>query len=1194
VSHLSLRLFGAFQAALNGDPITGFESVKTQALLAYLVLEADRPHSRLKLAGLLWPERPDATARNNLRHALSTLRRAIGDRGPGLAASETSPLLMVRRETVQFSRAGDCWVDVHAFRSLIADGVDRSSVTSLGEAISLYRGDLLEGFYVSESPVFEDWMLLMRDRLQRQAASELRNLVAETARRGDHDAAGRYAWHWVELEPWQEEAHRQLMQVLAMSGRRTEALAQFEACRRTLQDEFGIDPSGTTSRMFEQIRDGTFVPKVLTLRQIVTVLPGADQVSRDNAGLPRFVARERELAQLDQHLRAAGEGRSHAVFVTGEAGYGKTALLQAFARRAQAADPQLVVMGGSCNAYTGVGDPYSPFREILEQAADGGDTAATEGWSDEGRLPRVQPIAIQALLAHGRDLIGVFVPASTLKRCVSTGEALKYGWAAELREAIERVGAKPPGSVAQDDLFEQYTALIRAISQQVPLVLVLDDLQWADLGSTSLLFHLGRRLGRSRVLLLGAYRPEELALGRNSERHPLMPVIHEFKRDWGDTEIDLHLAESRRFMEALLANEPNALGAQFGETLLRRTGGHALYTVELLRGMQVRGDLIQDTEGRWIEGPMLNWDVLPSRVEAVIAERVDRLPASLREMLRWASVEGEIFTAEIVARSMGGNLQETIASLSGELDRRHRLVRAQGVQQMAGRRISRYRFRHILFQTYLYNSLDEVEHVHLHEQVGRTLEGLYQGSDDALAAAAPQLAWHFERAAMADEAVRYCELAGQRAIRMLAYQEAIAHLTRGLELLEQLPASPERDRREVGIRLAIASPIMILQSWGAPELVDHYGRVEELATRSSDIPRQLQLMSLVRGYYLTRAEHQRAIESARQSCALAERLEDPCYISMVHAHWSIALMFLGDFASSRTHIHQVLALFDREAFNALGLVSTGGDPEVGTLIFAAYTYWYLGYPDQALQVSKRALALAKSLDDPLSIVLALGLKNRVHRWLRDVWAVEALIETLHRTWTEYHMPLGAANALQDRAWVLSERGQPEEGIPLYRQGLETWAASGMCNHMTEFHGVLAEMHGRAGQPEEGLRLIAKAMAFMERTEERYHEAELYRLRGELLLLQDKDNALRAADDFRRAIEVAQRQSAKMLELRAAMSLCNLWRKLASPEALWRTQGAPEELAKARQYLAEVYDWFTEGFNTRDLQEAKRLLDSAHP
>ncbi|MGC9335894.1 MAG: BTAD domain-containing putative transcriptional regulator, partial [Anaerolineae bacterium] len=411
MARLSLSLLGAFQAALDDEPITSFESVKAQALLAYLALEPDRPHSRVTLAGLLWPDRPDAAARNNLRHALSRLRRAIGDRGP--KASEGQPFLLVTRETAQFNCASDCWVDVHAFQSLLADGVQQSSVASLADAVALYRGDLLEGFYVSESPEFEDWILLMRERLQRQTATALRHLVAETTQLGDYDTARRYAWRWVELEPWQEAAHRHLMRVLALSGRCTEALARFEACRQTLQDEFSVEPSPATIHVFKQIRDGTVVPELPTTPTGIAAMPPVTQtpevaisaatgVAGETA--PRFVARERELAQLQQHLRGMLGGGGHVVFVTGQAGHGKTALIQAFTRRAQAAHPELAVLGGSCNAYTGVGDPYLPFREILAQAISGGMDAGTGIWGDPRRLSGLLPAAIRALLDHGRDL----------------------------------------------------------------------------------------------------------------------------------------------------------------------------------------------------------------------------------------------------------------------------------------------------------------------------------------------------------------------------------------------------------------------------------------------------------------------------------------------------------------------------------------------------------------------------------------------------------------------------------------------------------------------------------------------------------------------------------------------------------------------------------------------------------------------
>jgi adenylate cyclase len=369
------------------------------------------------------------------------------------------------------------------------------------------------------------------------------------------------------------------------------------------------------------------------------------------------------------------------------------------------------------------------------------------------------------------------------------------------------------------------------------LVLVVDDLQWADLGSISLLFHLGRQLAGSRILIVGAYRPEEVALGRpvspllaggiegGRERHPLEPVVNEFQRDFGHIMVDLGQAESRDFVEAFLDSEPNRLGVAFREMLYQQTHGHPLFTIELLRGLQERGDLIQDPEGHWVEGPALDWETLPARVEAVIAERMGRLAEPLQAALRVASVEGEVFTAEVVARVRAADEGEVVGRLSGELDRRHRLVRAQAIERLGSRRVSRYRFRNYLFQKYLYDSLDEVERAYLHEDVGNVLEELYgdQASEiAAIAAIAPQLAWHFQEAGMAEKAIHYLHQAGEKAVQLSAYQEGIAHLTRGLELLMALPDSGgkehrlERAQQELALQLALGMAWIGAKGFPAP------------------------------------------------------------------------------------------------------------------------------------------------------------------------------------------------------------------------------------------------------------------------------------------------------------------------------------------------------------------------------------------
>jgi predicted ATPase len=388
------------------------------------------------------------------------------------------------------------------------------------------------------------------------------------------------------------------------------------------------------------------------------------------------------------------------------------------------------------------------------------------------------PVTVQALVEVGPDLIDTFVPGAAMAaQLVAWGDG-QVGLRARLEELVARrevsVGSSSPEQVR---LFEQYTSVLKSVAEHQPLLLIVDDWQWADDGSISLLFHLGRRIEGSRILIVGAYRPEDVALGRGGQRHPLEPVVNEFKRAFGDICVDLEQtleAQGRRFVDALLDSEPNRLGAKFRAALYRQTAGHPLFTVELLRDMQGRGDLVRDAEGRWVEGPALDWEILPARVEAAIAERIGRLDEELREALAIASIEGETFTAEVIAQVQAADRRGIGRRLSTDLDRQHRLVRAEEVRMVGTRRMARYRFRHFLFQKYVYSHLDLVERAYLHGDVGNVLEALY---GDQAAEIAVQLARHFREAGNAAKAVDYLLQAGNKALRLSAHAEAITHLT---------------------------------------------------------------------------------------------------------------------------------------------------------------------------------------------------------------------------------------------------------------------------------------------------------------------------------------------------------------------------------------------------------------------------------
>jgi predicted ATPase/DNA-binding SARP family transcriptional activator len=1178
MAHLSLSLLGPFQVTRDGQPVTGFKSNKVRALLAYLVVEADRPHRREVLAGLLWPDWPDRDALSNLRYALSNLRRVIGDR------TAEPPFLLISRDTIQFNTASDYWLDVAAFTDLTVLGDPSASsgqaLSGLEKAIALYRGSFLEGFSVGDSPAFEEWALFTREQIARQMSSALHRLAATYEQRGQYEPAQSCAWRQVELEPWDEAAHRQLMRALALSGQRSAALAQYETCRRLLAEELGVEPGKETTRLYEQIRDGEFkvpVPSPDSPPDLSARLPLFLEEEPPRVERPVFVARQRELTQLDGFLDLALAGQGRVAFVTGEAGSGKTALVQEFSRRAQEAHAELIAASGNCNAYTGIGDPYLPFREILGLLT--GDVEAK--WAAGAmtgeharRLWNTLPFAAQALVEAGPDLIDTFVLRVALLERAMTCAPGRADWLTRLDELVNRKPVMGPGSPQQSDLFEQYTRVLQALAQQGPLLLMLDDLQWADAGSINLLFHLGRQLAGRRILIVGAYRPEEVALGRDGARHPLEPVVNEFQRDFGHITVNLSQAESRDFIEAFLDSEPNRLGAAFREMLYRQTHGHPLFTIELLRGLQERGDLVQDPESRWVEGPTLDWETLPARVEAVIAERIGRLAQPLRAALRVASVEGEVFTAEVVARVRAADEREMLERLSGELDRRHRLIRAQSIQRMDGQLLSCYRFRHILFQRYLYSSLDEVERVHLHEQVGTALEGLY-GAQEQVAAIAVQLALHFQKARITEKAIHYLHQAAQRAVQLSAHQEAIAHLTRGLTLLMALPDSPERAQQELALQLALGIAWMTTAA-PAPEVEKAYTRARELCRQMGETSQLCRVVGELSIFYYVRAEHHRARELAEEALSLAQQAKDPLLVALDHSYLGFILFCLGEYTTARTHLEQMISFYEPQQHHHPLVFLRGSDVGLSALSYDACCLWCLGYPDQALSRSQEALALARELGHPLSLADVLYFAGCLfNKMRRDAQALKDDAEELMRLSKGMGSSSfwGAGTCYWGEA--LTKLGQIQEGMAQVREGMAARQSIDARCYLSGILGALAEAQAKAGQPEEGLATLAEALALVEETNEHYWESELYRLKADLLLKQGDDAEAEAS--LHKAIELARRQQAKSWELRATVSLCRLWQE----------QGKLEE---ARQLLTEIYGWFIEGFDTPDLQEAKALLE----
>jgi ABC-type oligopeptide transport system substrate-binding subunit/serine/threonine protein kinase len=520
---------------------------------------------------------------------------------------------------------------------------------------------------------------------------------------------------------------------------------------------------------------------------VVTLPPFMEESDELERGRPSFVGRAAELTWLNNKAEQAFDGQLSIVFVIGDPGAGKSSLLGAFAQDLSNAHPDLLVAWGSCNAFGGSGDPYLPFRDILSTLAGDVESRWAAGnltGSQARELWESIPLTALSILDHGPDLVGTLVPASLLMEKTSSALPADSRLLPRLRQKAATENAAS-GVLEQPQLFEQVAEVLANLSEQRPLLLLLDDFQWADSGSINLLFHLGRRLTSERILIVCAYRPEELMLGRGpdgaAKRHPLLPVLDEFKRTFGDIWLDLGLAQDMAFVDAFVDSEPNRLDELFRKSLFERTRGHPLFTVELLSEMQERADLIPDEDGRWVVGPDLNWDSLPARVEGVIEARIGRLEEELREILTVAAVEGEDFTALVVARVQQLQERRLLRTLSQELERRHQLVRERSTLQLDRRLLARYRFAHAVFQRYLYNNISPVERQLLHGEIAAILEELYAERSEEIAV---QLAWHFSEAGEGDRAVPYLLAAADQSRTLYAFDDATRHYERALSILK--------------------------------------------------------------------------------------------------------------------------------------------------------------------------------------------------------------------------------------------------------------------------------------------------------------------------------------------------------------------------------------------------------------------------
>ena len=679
--------------------------------------------------------------------------------------------------------------------------------------------------------------------------------------------------------------------------------------------------------------------------------------------------------------------------------------------------------------------------------------------------------------------------------------------------------------------------------------MVFEDAHWSDPTSRELLELTVERVQALAVFVVITYRPE-FAPPWSGRPHVMTHLLNRLTR-----------REGSAIVNAVAAG--NTLPAEVIDQIVTRTDGVPLFIEELTKTV-LESAIPHNENGQARSAASLPALEIPTTLIASLMARLDRL-GSARAIAEVGAAIGREFSHELIrAVSVlpAGELDAALAKLVAS-----ELVFRRGTPPDAV-----YTFKHALVQDAAYSTLLRGPRQQLHARIAAVLEAQFV----EIVEAQPQLlAHHCTQAGLIDKAIGHFQIAGRQAVTRAAHAEAVAHLTAALKLLQTLPDDAERIPRELQLQMALAPELIAIKGWGSSEMVGAYTRARELCRRLGDPPEIFPVLCGVCAMHYVLGELQTSKALAEELLQMAQGTGDPAQFRWAHASLALSLFNRGDLLLAKEHNDAAIGFYDRARDERLRY--NGISPGVVGLSYRSWILWHLGYPDQALDAVNQACMLAQEVGHPDSIAFALGYACNIHWGHREVELLRELATRNSALCAEHGITTFGAAANYYLGSVIVAQGLGEDGIALIRKGLAAQLAAGFGMLRPKNLSILADACLTAGRFDEGLQAVSEALAAAEPHEEHLSTADLHRLRGQLLLKQDPSRIGEAQRCFEQAIEVARSQSAKSFELRATTSLARLLRDTNRRD-------------EARTMLGEIYDWFTEGFDTADLKDAKALLD----
>ncbi|MEO6027812.1 MAG: AAA family ATPase [Candidatus Binatia bacterium] len=812
-----------------------------------------------------------------------------------------------------------------------------------------------------------------------------------------------------------------------------------------------------------------------------------------------LVGRQAEIARLDGALAQALAGERRVVYVTGEAGIGKTTLVQAFLARAVLPDGAWVAQGQCVEQY-GSGEAYLPVLEALGGLCRGAGRV---------RLPAV------------------------LRQYAPTW-LVQLPW---LLPPVEREALlREVQGVAQERMLREMADTIEVVCAEAPLVLVLEDLHWSDYSTLDLLSLLTHRRAPARLLVIATYRPIDAILSN----HPVKQLKQDFTLRGLCAELALEgftAGEVRSYLAHRFppGPPPAAVAAAF-----ERTDGNPLFLAAVADDLATEGVVAPGLGGwRWqADAAELG---VPPTIRQLLERQIERLTPEERRLLEAASAVGMTFSGAAIAAALDADVADC-DERCGALARRAHLIKPGGAGEWPdGTPTAHYTFTHSLHRRVLHDGLAPSRRSRLHALLGERTQAAWGARAQEVAA---ELAVHFEEGRDPVRAVHYLLAAAGNAGRRSATREAVDHLLRAEQLLAGLPEGPERLQTDLQLQMALGPALMSTRGYAAPEVERAFTRARTLCEVIGPSAPLFPALWGIWGFHVVRGEMGPARELADQCFALASDAGDPDMLLEAHHALWVTKFFSGELAPALDHVRAGLALYRPE--HRAHVLIYGQDPAVAAHSYGALLSWYLGDPDGARQHSVEALALGRTVGHPFSLGFAHHFVAWVHYSRGDFTAARTEADTLYTLATEQGFPFWSAGALQFSAWAMIRAGDVAAGIAQMRAALDAWRATGAGLGLPSHLGRLAEGHLKAGELDAADTVLAEAFAGLAQSGQRYYEAELHRLHAELVLARADASPRRPAGAWRRAaasltaaVDVARRQGARWLELRATTSLARL-------------------------------------------------------